>query len=421
MSEPPSPPKRRKADGLLTRRVAQVVGGDSEEDLEHFVTSLKFRSYQDNFNYLHAQSVLRCVEDVPEDEMIRNIVSMTEKPKGDISQPFLQQLQLARQLESLSKIRDEHVLDTAKWLAEEEMVSLKNTALREIVRIAWVVYRYPVLGQAQLSWREAKIVLPVVQDFFDRKVERNEALPANVIRAQQSRLEAPYIRISLDFPNTPLGDGDGLCDLRVAQLHGLFIGQERVDGAREINFFQKVYPSSFAQIEGVPSDLIEMRSRLVGFDTQEAPRGAGRRDCQVPQPLWREGRDFLQGELQRLRGDIAVDDARILGDCYGVDIYNRLLLDIRGVYDSATLAEEDEPVPTLPRLEMAKKALQTGYAFPTNHYLVTNDLWEEFQRAIRQRRGGFSREQFIHPSVCRRERYRIEVKANRGRRHRYAE
>ena len=422
MNEPaPNPPKRRKVDGLLKRGVAKIVGGETEEDLEEYVSNLKFRSYQDNFSHLHAQSILRCVEDAPQDEMIRNIVSMTEKSKGDISQPFLQQLQLARQLESLSKIRDEHVLNTAKWLVDEGTVSLKIAALKEVVRIGWCVYRYPVLGQAQLSWSEAKIVLPAVQDLFDKKVEGNEALPANVVRAQQSRLEAPYLRISLEFPNTPPGDGDGLCDLRVAELHGLFVGEGKVNGAREIDFLRKVYPSSFAQIEGVPVDQIEMRSRLVGFDTQEAPRAAGRRDCQVPQPLWREGRDFLQGELQRLRGDIDVDDARILGDCYGVDIYDRLLLDIRGVYDTATLAEDDEPVPTLPRLEMAKRALHTGYAFPTNHYLVTNDLWEEFQRAIRQRRGGFSREQFVHPSVCRRERYRIEVKANRGRRQRYAE
>ena len=203
----------------------------------------------------------------------------------------------------------------------------------------------------------------------------------------------------------------------MAELHGLYVGQEKVDGVREINFFRKIYSSLFSQIEGIPLDRIEMRSRLVGFNTQEAPRGAGRRDCQVPQPLWREGRDFLQ----RLRGDINVDDARILGDCYGVDSYNGLLLDICGVYAADTLAEEEEPVPTLARLEMAKRALQTGYAFPTNHYLITNDLWEEFQRAIRQRRGGFSREQFVHPSVCRRERYRIEVNANRERQHRYAE
>ena len=172
-------------------------------------------------------------------------------------------------------------------------------------------------------------------------------------------------------------------------------------------------------MKGVPSNLIQMQSGLSGFNTQEAPRGPGRRDCHVPQPLWHGGNDFLQGELQRLRGDIHVDDARILGDCYGVDIYNRLLLDICDVYDTAT--QEGEPVPTLPRLEMAKRALHTGYAFPTNHYFVTNDLWEEFKEAIRQRRGGFSAEQFVHPSVCRWERYRQEVRVSARRRHRYAE
>lgn len=174
------------------------------------MSSLEFRSYRDNLNLLHAQSVLRCVEGIPQQEMIQNIVSMTEKLKGDISHPFLQQLQLARQLESLSKIRDEHILNTAKWLVDEGMVSLKITAWREIVRIAWIVYRYPVLGQVQLSWSEARIVLSALRDLFDEKVARNEPLPNNVIRAQQSRCDAPYLRISLEFPNTPPRDGDGL-------------------------------------------------------------------------------------------------------------------------------------------------------------------------------------------------------------------
>ena len=60
------------------------------------------------------------------------------------------------------------------------------TALRDIVKIGWIVYRYPVLDQVKLSWSEAKIVLPAVQDLFDKRIERNEALPDNVIRAQQS-------------------------------------------------------------------------------------------------------------------------------------------------------------------------------------------------------------------------------------------
>ena len=210
MSEATSPPKRRKADGLLTQRGAKIVGGETERDLEDYVSNLKFRSYQDNFDYLHAQSVLRCVEDALQDEMIRNIVSITEKSEEGISQPFLQHLQLARQLESLSKIQDKHVLNTAQWLADEGMVSSKNAALREIVRIGWIVYHYPVLEQVQLSWTEAKIVLPAVQDLFDKKVERNKALLANVLRSQQSRLKATYVRISLEFPNTPPGDGDRL-------------------------------------------------------------------------------------------------------------------------------------------------------------------------------------------------------------------
>ena len=77
-----------------------------------------------------------------------------------------------------------------------------------------------------------------------------------------------------------------------------------------------------------------------------------------------------------------IDDARILGDCYGVDIYDRLLLNICGVYNAETRPEGVQPVPTLQRLEMAKKALRTGYASPTNHYFVTNELWQEFQEAI---------------------------------------
>ena len=91
-------------------------------------------------------------------------------------------------------------------------------------------------------------------------------------------------------------------------------------------------------------------------------------------------------------------------------------------YDAEMLTDdEDEQATGMERLEMVKKALSTGYAFPTNHYFVTNDLWKEFQEAIRQRQGGFSREQFVHPSICRRERYKLDVLANSRRCHRKAE
>ena len=168
--------------------------------------------------------------------MVENILSMTKSLKGDISQPLLQQLQLARKLESLSKSRDEHILNTAKWLLDNEMVLLRMSTWREIVRVGWIFHRYPVLSQVKLGLSEVKTVLPAVQNLFEKKVERNEPLPDNVIRAQQSRCDAPYLRISLEFPNTPHGDGDGLCDLRVTKLHGLFVNDEKVDCVQEIIF-----------------------------------------------------------------------------------------------------------------------------------------------------------------------------------------
>ena len=87
------------------RQVVRIVGGDTEEDLERYVSELEFRSYQDNVNHLHTQGVLRCEEDILQDEMVESIPSMTESLKGDISQPLLQQLQLARQQELEQKSR----------------------------------------------------------------------------------------------------------------------------------------------------------------------------------------------------------------------------------------------------------------------------------------------------------------------------
>ena len=85
-------------------------------------------------------------EDIPQEEMVENIFSMTESLKGAISQPLLQQLQLARQLESLSKSLDEHILNTAKWLVDDEIVLLRMSTWREIVRVGWIVHHYPVRG-----------------------------------------------------------------------------------------------------------------------------------------------------------------------------------------------------------------------------------------------------------------------------------
>ena len=171
-------------------------------------------------------------------------------------------------------------------------------------------------------------------------------------------------------------------------------------------------------MEGVPLNLIEMRSRLSGFDTQEAQRGPGRRDCQVHnlcgvrEEIFYRGNSSDSGETSMSTTLESLVTVMVLTSITG---YSWTFV------ASDTATQEGEPVPTLPRLEMAKRALRTGYAFPTNHYFVTNDLWEKFQEAIGQRRGGFSTEQFVHPYVCRRKRYKQEVRVTARRRHRYAE
>ncbi len=79
---------------------------------------------------------------------------------------------------------------------------------------------------------------------------------------------------------------------------------------------------------------------------QESPRredsGLGEH---LQQRFWQEGREVLQSALTELRDDIPEDDAAILVDCYGVDLYNRLLVDLRGVYYKDTAV----PVPIFRR------------------------------------------------------------------------
>ena len=162
-----------------------------------------------------------------------------------------------------------------------------------------------------------------------------------------------------------------------------------------------------------------MRSRLLGFDTQEVPRDPGRTDCRVPQPLWREGRQFLQEELCGLRGDIHRRESSVTVI---------VLTSITGFYWTS--------MASLMRKRCQRKLNvflhYQGLRWPKGHCaqdMLSHQItilsgtisWHEFQEASRQRKGGFSGEQFVHLSVCRREGYRMEVSTSVRRRHRYAE
>ena len=87
-----------------------------------------------------------------------------------------------------------------------------------------------------------------------------------------------------------------------------------------------------------------------------------------------------------------------------------MLLDIRGVYNESDRVQ----APTLGRLEMIERAICSGNAFPTNHYFVTDNLWQAFQDATPQCKGGFFGDvEFIHPCMCRRAHHKLEVQVTR--------
>jgi endonuclease YncB( thermonuclease family) len=127
-------------------------------------------------------------------------------------------------------------------------------------------------------------------------------------------------------------------------------------------------------------------------------------------------------ELQNLLGSISPQHAIILVDCFSVDLFDRLSVDVRGIYPEDQLAMENLPLPSLDRFELAQRALSSGYAFPTYNYLITDNLLAAFAQARQQKRGAFEANgPVFHPSVCRRNRYKVVKDVTRARRGPYNE
>lgn len=166
------------------------------------------------------------------------------------------------------------------------------------------------------------------------------------------------------------------------------------------------------QLEGV-----ELRCRLMGFDTQETPK-PGDHALNIDQRFWKEGKEFLTRELEGLRAGKSKESCKFLIDVYGFDPYKRLLADIRGLFQ-----DELRPEPQLHQFELAERALDSGYAVPTTSHYTNNSLVEKFHAAIENRKGGFleGKESFVHPVKCRRARYRKELDKSYRRRSRYIE
>ena len=346
--------------------------------------------------------------------MISNTKAMWKNSEAiDERQSFLQHLEMAKQIEIYSKRTGRHTYDAIYDFCNNG-VGLSIQHLRSILRVSWSVYRYPILELVKMPWKVCMKRIPEIASSLDRIIENNGRFPRN-ITATQADLHSLCVRVFLQFPARPLGDGDGLPYTTLLSVHGILQNDVPIDDTDDS------YQSTdwYRRIEAAVGT--EVRSRIVGYDTQETPPSNDERAVDIPQPYWQEGRTFLVEELNRLRGDVPLGSAVMLVDCFSVDLYDRLLIDIRGVYHSNQMAVGNLQ-PSLSRFDVANRALSSGYAFPTHNFLVNQDLFEAFEAARQQQRGMFANAGPIHhPSLFRRNRYLMSKNQTRVRRRPYDE
>ena len=342
-------------------------------------------------------------------EMVRNTESMRSNAEClDERQSFLQHLAMAKQIEIYSEKIHKNPYNAIGDILNDVGYSIQY--LRSILRVSWAVYRYPILEQSRVRWTVGMRRIPEIASSLDRMVEVGECFPDNITAAQKDRHSLCF-RLSLRYPERRLGDGDGIPFTAVLSSHGLYrddVPTENSESLENTSWYRSIHDT-----EGT-----EMRCRLVGFDTQEASEtGVG-----IPQPFWQEGRTFLEQELQNLLGDVPQQHALILVDCFSVDLYGRLLIDLRGIYHRDQLSVGETPQPSLGRFELARRALLSGFAFPTYNFFVSDTLLAAYNQAREQKRGAFGNEEPVyHPSVWRRHRYRMINKQKKVRRRRYVE
>ena len=222
----------------------------------------------------------------------------------------------------------------------------------------------------------------------------------------------------MKYPTLPIGDGDGLPFSKVEKIFGFLEDEQAVVNDATIQSLWSPYVPYFGDQESPNLEGVELRCRLIGYDTQETPK-PGDSSLNVVQHFWKNGKDFLIDELNQLKGGRSPEVCKLLVDAYGIDVYHRLLIDVRGVFE----VYQQDLEPQLHRFELAEKALGSGFAFPTANYFTNENLMESFHHAIETKQGGFAdgAASFIHPLLCRKERYKRELNVRHQRRKRFKE
>lgn len=252
---------------------------------------------------------------------------------------------------------------------------------------------------------------------LDELMQHQMPFPENILEAQRDRFSV-YLKISMSFPEIfPPLDGDGLTDCRLLAVHGVYRNHNEPADDELMSL------CSFQRIRSIIRENV--RCRLVGFDTQERPieprPGGLSKWVPVPQPFWAMGRDFLTSQLEVLKGSIPNNEAVLVCNCYGIDIYKRLLVDIRGLQRRGTV---DVLQTSLERFEMAERFLSNGVAHPTYESYTDRRLLRAFASVRESAQGAFGDPEgrdFIHPSVYRRKHRRMVQAMTKKRRPMYWE
>lgn len=242
-------------------------------------------------------------------------------------------------------------------------------------------------------------------------------MPRNILSAQEERFSV-YTKISLSFPKTfPPGDGDGISRCEVVDVHDLYHNEDVLSD----DFFCL----SHQKLKDLRGE--EMRCRLVGFDTQETDLPVVQKNSNasrfvgVPQPFAQMGKDFLVDQLDAVKGDRRKEDTILECDCFGIDLYGRLLVDIRGARNTEEPPLQRQP---LERFEIAEKFLENGVAHPTFGSYTSERLLRAFTNAKENRKGAFGdpeKRDFLHPSVYRNARRNLVVGLRKRNRPQYLE
>ena len=99
----------------------------SIDDLEEYISRLEFRSFEENLRCLHSRTVVKPQNDATQAHMVSQIGSMERNiaTHGHFY-TILQKLQIPKQLEYLSNAKNEHVLNTAKWMIDDGRTSIQE-------------------------------------------------------------------------------------------------------------------------------------------------------------------------------------------------------------------------------------------------------------------------------------------------------